>query len=173
MRAIVKENLDYLEQAVQLVGKLSDAVFVNNNLPPFNSGVGKHLRHILDFYTAFLSRSQGRINYDSRQRDARVETDRSATLAYIQGVCLKLSQVDNLDESVLSYNDEDASMHSEAHYRGSTIGRELQFLASHTVHHYAMIAQLLHSQGVKIPSTFGVAPSTLAHWAKTGTGPTA
>jgi uncharacterized damage-inducible protein DinB len=43
------------------------------------------------------------------------------------------------------------------------VGRELQFLASHTLHHYALIAALLRLQGVEPGEEFGVAPGTLEH----------
>jgi uncharacterized damage-inducible protein DinB len=168
---LVQVNIDYLNQAAQLVEGLSDAVFRNNALPPFNSGVGKHLRHILDFYAAFLTRSEGRIDYDRRLRDARVEAERPAAVASIQSVCAGLASIKDLDETVWSSNDETAGAPMGSRYRQSTIGRELQFLASHTVHHFAMIAFLLHAQGVAVPKAFGVAPSTLTHWIQTGSGP--
>jgi hypothetical protein len=44
----------------------------------------------------------------------------------------------------------------------------LQFLLSHTIHHYALIASLLERRGVRVRdelSGFGVAASTLEHWA--------
>ena len=45
----------------------------------------------------------------------------------------------------------------------STIERELKFLVSHTVHHYAIIALQLRHQGVEPGPEFGVAPSTLRY----------
>jgi hypothetical protein len=46
----------------------------------------------------------------------------------------------------------------------SSAERELQFLLSHTVHHYALIALMLRTQGYEPGAEFGVAPSTLAYW---------
>jgi hypothetical protein len=48
----------------------------------------------------------------------------------------------------------------------SSIGRELQFLLSHTIHHYALIALALRLQGYEPSAEFGVAPSTLQYWRK-------
>jgi hypothetical protein len=39
----------------------------------------------------------------------------------------------------------------------------LQFLCSHTVHHFALIKLLLDGTGVDLAPEFGVAPSTLAY----------
>jgi uncharacterized damage-inducible protein DinB len=46
---------------------------------------------------------------------------------------------------------------------GSTLGRELAFVLSHTVHHNAMIRGMITSLGRPLPGAFGYAPSTLAH----------
>ena len=48
-------------------------------------------------------------------------------------------------------------------WSNSTIRRELQFLVSHTVHHYALIGLILKTMDVSVPENFGVAPSTLKH----------
>jgi hypothetical protein len=50
----------------------------------------------------------------------------------------------------------------------STVGRELQYLLSHTIHHYAIIGSILRAQGREPGPDFGVAPSTLRHWGKAG-----
>ena len=47
----------------------------------------------------------------------------------------------------------------------STLARETEFVHSHTVHHYALIAAKLKSVGIEVPDEFGVAPSTLRYWA--------
>jgi hypothetical protein len=46
----------------------------------------------------------------------------------------------------------------------STVRRELQFLLSHTVHHFALIAVLLERFEIAVPDDFGIAPSTLRYW---------
>ena len=48
-------------------------------------------------------------------------------------------------------------------WSATSVVRELQFLASHTVHHYAVIAAMLRPQGVEPGDDFGVAPSTLQY----------
>ncbi|MDH3494762.1 MAG: hypothetical protein OEM82_14505, partial [Acidobacteriota bacterium] len=46
----------------------------------------------------------------------------------------------------------------------TSLARELEFLHSHTVHHYALIAAKLGSMNIEVPFEFGVAPSTLKYW---------
>ncbi|MGC6565166.1 MAG: hypothetical protein ACON38_06080 [Akkermansiaceae bacterium] len=48
-------------------------------------------------------------------------------------------------------------------FQPSTAGRELQFLLSHTVHHFAMIGGICKCLEVSLEEGFGVAPSTLRH----------
>ena len=49
----------------------------------------------------------------------------------------------------------------------SSVKRELQFLLSHTIHHYSLVAVALRTQGFEPGAAFGVAPSTLRHRRKT------
>ncbi len=48
----------------------------------------------------------------------------------------------------------------------SSVKRELQFLLSHTIHHYSLVAVALRAQGFEPGADFGVAPSTLRYWRK-------
>ena len=45
----------------------------------------------------------------------------------------------------------------------SSLGRELVFVASHAVHHYALLAAHLRQLGLPVPEGFGLAPATVAH----------
>ena len=46
----------------------------------------------------------------------------------------------------------------------SNLSRELAFLGSHAVHHFAIVALILRLQGVEVPRYFGVSLSTQATW---------
>jgi hypothetical protein len=45
----------------------------------------------------------------------------------------------------------------------STLGRELLFVSSHTVHHFALVAHYCKTAGVDLGADFGKAPATMAH----------
>ena len=51
-------------------------------------------------------------------------------------------------------------------YLTSSLARELQTLASHTIHHYALIAMAVRAFGVEVDANFGMAPSTLRYQEK-------
>src|SRR5258708_40320826 len=50
-------------------------------------------------------------------------------------------------------------------YLISSVGRELQALSSHTIHHFALIAITLRLQGFDVDPDFGMSPSTLRYQA--------
>ena len=65
-------------------------------------------------------------------------------------------------EKVLFVKPEDVA--DKDFWCASSIERELEFLQSHTIHHYALIGFKLRAFGFDLPVEFGVAPSTLRFW---------
>lgn len=126
--------------------------------------VGGHVRHCLDHIRALLDTAPGGIvDYDQRVRGTRIESDPQAArdeirrLRHVAEAAADRPAASPLIVRVLLTPDRPAV---EA---PSTLGRELAFVLSHTVHHNAMIRSMALSLGVSLPSVFGVAPSTLAH----------
>ena len=52
----------------------------------------------------------------------------------------------------------------------TSVARELVFLASHTIHHMAIIGMLAEQAGVKVSADFGVHPSTLRYLQRQASG---
>jgi uncharacterized damage-inducible protein DinB len=161
--ALIAENLALLDQAAPIISEMTDAVYTNDESPYFISGIGRHLRHILDFYHNLISSNGRRIDYDNRPRSRRIETERAAALHRIDAIRTALSTLEISDNPILIKNDDGGHRDTEEGFSPSTIGRELQFLASHTVHHYAIMAMILRLQDIHPPTEFGIAPSTLRH----------
>ena len=168
------ENILHLQQALELIGRLTDEQFTQCPSAPFRGGVGSQFRHCIDFYGCFLAGlGSGRIDYGHRDRDPQTEKDRGHAAARIGSVIEALRGIDagDLDRAVDVRSEEGSS--GEAAWCRSSVHRELQFLSSHTVHHHALIVALLLAQGCSAGNDlrgFGVAPSTLAHWEKAGSG---
>lgn len=167
-KALVNENIGILTQSEKLIADLTDELFVDNKIPPFQSGVGKHIRHVLDFYHAFIAAEDDKINYDHRNRSMAIETKRMHAVEAIRQIIHRLETIQDVDHRVLSNNDDGGHRSPEHAFSMSSVGRELQFLASHTVHHFAIIAMILVQKGYTPPKDFGVAASTLTHWQETG-----
>jgi hypothetical protein len=163
---LAADNIACLEQVVALLQRIDDAAFVRSNADFHKSGFGPHLRHCLDHYEQFLAGlSSGRVDYDARTRDRRVETDRVFALQKIPQIIAGLGRIGpgHGDHPVKVKMDCGGEHAGAEQWTGSTVGRELQFLVSHTVHHYALIAFILRAGGVEPGADFGVAPSTLRH----------
>lgn len=134
-------------------------------------GPARHVRHIIEYYRAFLRRPDdgGRlVDYDARPRDLSIEATRAAALAALEDLIVMLAAFprENLAAPIATRDTERGSV---CDYLGtSTCGRELLFLLSHTVHHLSIVALMLRVQGLDVPQTLGVAPSTLAYQERTG-----
>jgi uncharacterized damage-inducible protein DinB len=156
-----------LRQAVTLLESLPDGVYTRTS--PFTPGgtVGRHLRHCVDFFERFFDGvPTGRVDYSARRRDPAVETSRAAALSRFEGLEERLAATVGLDPGrsiLVRPEDDDSDPRDPRAWSRSSIGRELRFLASHTLHHFALIAVLLRTLGHRIDPEFGVAPSTLRH----------
>lgn len=158
-------NLIVLEQAVEALQRMDDTTYQDGGALPGISPVGVHFRHVFDHYRAFLGGlAEGSIDYDARDRAVPLERDRALAIATALGFVADLGRIPaslgprSLQVSTRSVAGED----SAPDWSGSTVKRELQFLVSHTVHHYALIKELLRRAGFDAGEEFGVAPSTLA-----------
>ncbi len=126
-----------------------------------SGGIGAHIRHSLDHVSALLTSTRsGVCEYDRRRRGTAVETSRRAALTRVRDLMATLAC---LDESRL---DDPVLVESQLEPGGamlltrSSLGRELAFVISHTIHHNALIAQLLRAVGAAVDDRYGLAPST-------------
>ncbi len=163
---MTSSNIHLLEQGLDLLAVIDDQLFACAPNGIAQSGVGGHLRHCLDFYDGFLRGiGEGRIDYDCRERNELIEKDRAAAAAKIESIIRRLGELRTASgEQPLLVKLEGEQARETSAWSRSSISRELQFLLSHTVHHYALMALLLRVQGVELPKAFGVAPSTLKYW---------
>lgn len=126
-----------------------------------NQRIGGHIRHVVEFYERlFAGLRTGVVDYAARRRDPVVESDREAAIARLTEIHDRL-QTDNetFDGVDLLVQPEESSLGPV----GSTAARELEAVASHTVHHFALVAVLLRYFGHPVPDDFGVSKTTLRH----------
>lgn len=163
---IAAQNLYFLEQGRRLLATLDNELFRRAGSTPRGVSVGAHLRHVIDCFHCFLrGLDTDRIDYDARQRHPGIETDRATADASLAEIAASLQalQEESPNRPLEVKADAAGWTDPEVHWHGSTLGRELQFLLGHTVHHYALIALILYGHGHQPHADFGVAPSTLEH----------
>jgi len=164
--SLADDNIRYLKQGLKLLVQIDDETYRKPHPPLFSSGIGAHIRHNIDHYRSFLNGlADMRIDYDARGRDKRLEIYRDEAAYALHMIMVQLRKITEADTraALLVKMDSDERSETVAEWRFSTIGRELQFLVSHTVHHYALVAVLLGLQGIKLDGDFGLAPSTLRY----------
>ena len=166
LRALINSNLSTLDAASDLLSKIPADAYIQVPHPYFDSSLGKHLRHVLDHYICFQKGfEEGLIDYDQRQRDCQLETDRDYALQEINHLSLFLQGLKSgstLQQPLKIVMCNDASA-PEGEMTESSLGRELQFLQGHSVHHYALMAAIMGFFGHPVSDQFGLAPSTMVH----------
>ena len=167
---ILNNCIGLLEQAIRLTELIDDDVYVSTTALSPRGSIGGHLRHILDFYKNFVAGMQsGQINYNLRQRALLLERDRGHAHQRITETVAALRSMTVLEGARPLLVSTEENCESGLVWGTSSVMRELDFLQSHTVHHYSLIAMLLRLHEIDPGDDFGVAPSTLKHWKEEAT----
>jgi hypothetical protein len=153
-------NQHLIDQALALV-----AVYQARRPLGYAGPVGAHLRHVIEHYEALVfPAAHGVVDYDRRARDR--ELERSPAMARERLLAVR-AQLNAWAPRALRMS---VQVHGQSGTDGafnfavaSSIARELVFLASHTVHHFALLAPHCRQHGIPMPADFGQAPSTVAH----------
>jgi hypothetical protein len=160
---VIDYNLAILQQA----GDLLEWCGAAPERARYADTLGPHLRHVLEHYEEFFEGVERRVlDYDGRRRDRSVETDPGVALARFRAVAESLRRVGAQNEE---WSDEIAVMlrggldGAEQFVTRSSLARELLFLVSHAVHHYALLKPLLIERGYAVGADFGKAPATIQH----------
>lgn len=158
--ALLRFNRDVLDQALALAAAHEAA-----GAPPYARPAGAHLRHVIEHYEALLIPAQrGEVDYDRRARDASLENCPRAARQRLHALqlCLQRWHGEDLQRPVRVRGQ--AGLAGEFGFVvGSSLGRELVFLASHAVHHFALLKPHCQQHGMAIAADFGKAPATVAH----------
>lgn len=162
---VIESNIFFLKQGIELLNDLTDELYTGNGV--YNkSGIGRHFRHIIEHYFSFNDYSDHTIDYDDRERDIKLETERSYMIKEMKRVSKELEEFKNEPELLdipIKVRSNEGIGEENSPFSTSTLRRELQFLISHTVHHYALIGLILKTMGYRPDPDFGVAPSTLRY----------
>ncbi len=158
----IRDNIEALRQGIGLLGGLSPENYMKRTPACFNSSAGGHLRHIVEHYLSFLQGVEtGEIDYEARARDPFIENDPDYAVAQLESIGERLARISG--DRTLRVRVEATPEGVAPEWCVSTVVRELEFLLSHTVHHYALIGVICQLAGHGLPKDFGMAPSTLRY----------
>jgi hypothetical protein len=157
-------SIRILNQLSALIGSISQDEFTQP-LPVLNdSTLGQHIRHTIEFFTCLqYGIVKGVVNYDQREHDKSIESDKLIALNRIDGIEKFVNECD-IDQDLMlemSYGDQDAPNTRVK----SNILRELAYNIEHSVHHMAIIkiGALSLNEDLRVPADFGVAASTIRY----------
>lgn len=157
---MINDNLLCLRQAEELLIRIGDEHY-RSRAPCFMATIGTHFRHVGDHYLQFVDGIEsGVVNYDERRRDANCEGHRPTMIMLLRQIQRDLDRLlreEAHDRSLCVISRTTAGDETSM---SSTVIRELHFLHSHTIHHFAQIAAQLRFLEVTVDQEFGVAPAT-------------
>jgi len=149
-----------LKKSLILLENIPESAYIDDSVGPFYSSIGGHIRHILDFYTSiFKGLNNYLIDLTDRERNTAIESDIYFAKTEIKKVLAELESyskydleekyelIDDLGQGKMSIPTNLYAAFAQAN--------------SHTIHHYAIISQLLFAFEIVIEDkTFGYNPTT-------------
>ena len=157
---LLQFSMDVLAQALALI-----AAHELPGAPAYAVPVGAHLRHVIEHYEALLSPAEtGFVDYDQRPRDREVEHRPAVARVRLEALRSRLLQCTGAPLAASLKVRGLGGMHGDFEFTvESSTGRELVFVASHAIHHFALLQAHCTQHGIAINAQFGLAPSTVAH----------
>jgi len=124
-----------------------------------NGTVGRHVRHILEFYEClFISLKDNTVCYDERKRNLLLEENVRFACDYIDEIIDKIEEININERMLLKTKYEETEIIME-----TSLFREIIYNIEHTVHHLAIIRIAISCElnYIDLSKTFGYADSTL------------
>ncbi len=152
----VANNLSMLESMLK---KITNTDYCKPN-DLLEASIGEHTRHVLELYLCLLNKyEEGTINYDKRERNKDLQTNKSMALDCINYILHNIDKENKLLTLEIDSLGEDEFVQVNTNYN-----RELLYNIEHTIHHLALIKIGLKSiPNLELNSNFGVAPSTIKY----------
>jgi hypothetical protein len=149
---LVKTNAGYIfDQLIGLLDHLSDEQFISS--PEIFSGatIGKHYRHIIEFFQSVSTADQ-------------TATSRLFAMDLLDDLRKELSALDH-EKPLTLIGDLGTDEPAANVYMITSLLREFHYAVEHAIHHMAIIKMGVKSAfpEVTIPQDFGVAPSTVRY----------
>lgn len=152
---------DRLADLASVIDALDDVAYITARADGVSGSIGAHVRHTIDHVVALVEpASPGLVDYDTRRRGTEVERHRRAGTRELRRLAAVLRRIPAHRSASPLKVDAVIDPSGRRVTLDSTLGRELLFVLSHTVHHQAIIALLLAERGRSTPERFGLAPST-------------
>jgi len=159
---LITQNINRLGELKSLIDFINELDFIKSDEMLSGATIGQHIRHIIEFYQCIVHESSsGKIYYDGRKRDHRIEMDKDFAKKAIDEVISGMHEV-RLDKPIIiqaSY----VNIESDIIELNSSFGRELSYALDHMIHHLAILKISMRFRGYELDENLGVAPSTVRY----------
>lgn len=159
---MLTSQLSVLTQGQNYLNTVSTDDYNEIVAPNFISSTGSHMRHIIDHYVAVINGMEtGIIDYDQRSRGGDLESNPATALKKMEEIATWIGNIsDEMLNKTLNLSTEISVTEKHVQQVPTSLARELIFVGSHAVHHYAMINQISIAQERRSDPSFGLAPAT-------------
>lgn len=159
MNTLSYQTMLTFQQLRNLLLQITDEDYGNQHDCFFGGSIGKHTRHILEFYLQ-LFEANDTLNYDLRKRTPALEASIQAALDVLDQMARIVST--QCEDKPLQL---DADILSDGLPAATSLKRELFYAYEHMVHHLALIRVGAYSAfpQLSFPADFGVAYATQKH----------
>ena len=158
-KRLLQFNSAVLGQAVALV-----AAHRQSDESAYSYPIGAHLRHVIEHHEALLlPKEPGVVDYDSRPRDRELQRNPDVALRRLRWLLRRLDDWTGSLDAPVQVLGRGGLAGDFGFAVISSVGRELVFVASHAIHHYALVKPHCIQNGLSISADFGRAPSTVAY----------
>ena len=146
-------------QLTESLNQLTNAEYAQPNKILFNASIGQHVRHIIELFLCLeQGYKSGVVNYEKRNRDYKIETNKDFAIQLLKDIYQRLERP-NIDLVMEAEDYEDASGVVSI---PSNYFREIAYNLEHTIHHMALIRVGINEvSSIILPDQFGVAYSTI------------
>ena len=158
LKQSIKNVFGHLNDSLQ---QLSDEQYNRPSKHLFNATIGQHVRHIIELFICLQGGYRtGIINYEKRDRDLRIQTDREFAKQWL----IKIYQNMDVPDKALMLEANYDEHSGESFFIPTNYQREALYNLEHTIHHMALIRVGINEVStLQVPQEFGVAASTIKH----------
>lgn len=148
-------------QLQETIRRLSDEEYTSRGRMLMNASIGEHVRHIIELFQCLENGyHSGIVNYEKRNRDHRIETERELAVSLLSQI---YGQIDKPNKPISleaeDYCDDVAPISIPSNYY-----RELAYNLEHAIHHMALIRVGVNEvSNLELPTEFGIAYSTIKY----------
>lgn len=155
---MIKSSLQTIQQFKLVLLNISDEQYCRSCETLSGATIGQHSRHIIELYLCLIDGyDSGKVCYDKRKRDRQIETDIPAAVSHLNFIMDKLERNNKDLQLFYELDGREVSIHSNYF-------REVMYNLEHAIHHEALIKiAIAEFTELKLPDSFGVAPSTLQY----------